>query len=109
MLLLQFKAIVDTGGQKWHMGTVGDNNSSTCQYTMLLILCGDDAFISKMMMVMMKTQMKETVEPKVRLKKAKRANQASDLTNHAPVQENKKESETGPENHALLYWINHPL
>ena len=74
---------------------------------MFLILCGDDAFISKMMMVMMKTQMKETVEPKVRLKKAKSANQASDLAN--PVQENKKESETGPENHALLYWINHPL
>ena len=53
--------------------------------------------------------MKETVEPKVRLKNAKSANQASDLANHAPVQENKKESETGPENHALLYWMNHPL
>ena len=59
--------------------------------------------------MMMRIRMKETVELKVRLKSAKCANQASDLANHAPVQENKKESETGPENHALLYWINHPI
>ena len=59
--------------------------------------------------MMMRFRMKETVEPKVRLKNAECANQASDLANHVPVQENKKESETGPENHALLYWINHPL
>ena len=59
--------------------------------------------------MMMRIRMKETVEPKVRLKNAKSANQASDLANHDPVQENKKESETGPENHALLYWMNHPL
>ena len=43
-----------------------------------------------MMMVMMRTRMNETVEPKVRLRNAKCANQASDLANHATVQKLKR-------------------
>ena len=43
-----------------------------------------------MMIMMMRTRMKETEEPKVRLRNAKCANQASDLANHATVHKLKR-------------------